>query len=452
MREPRPHQKQFKNSSLGPIPIEWELRKLADYLEGIDAGKSPSCPDRPAVGDEWGILKVSAVRPSGFQALENKAITNLAHINPAFEVRDGDLLITRANTPELVGMTCLVSSSPKRLLLCDKTLRLNVNSTADKRFLFHSSQMSYVRRQIELHATGSSGSMKNIGQRAIGSLLLMAPRRTEQVRIAGVLDTIDDAIRKTEQLIQKLKQMKQGLLHDLLTLGVDENGELRDAERHPEQFRGSSLGHMPKEWKVERVGDLGDVRVGRQRSPHHLHGPNQWPYLRVANVFDGRIDYSDVYSMSFSEQEKSVLGLHPGDILLNEGQTIELVGRAAIYDGEPGAYCFQNSLIRFRSGPRVDARFAIIVFRSWLPRGRFAAVALRTTSVAHLSGERFANMPFAVPSHSEQTRIASVLEASEGRQAAAEAELTKLRLLKAGLMDDLLTGRVRTTAIEGVAA
>ncbi len=72
------------------------------------------------------------------------------------------------------------------------------------------------------------------------------PPLPEQRRIAEILDTLDEAIRKTEQVIAKLQQMKQGLLHDLLTRGIDDNGELRDPERHPEQFKDSPLGRIPR--------------------------------------------------------------------------------------------------------------------------------------------------------------------------------------------------------------
>ena len=81
-------------------------------------------------------------------------------------------------------------------------------------------------------------------------LSVWLPPLPEQRRIAEILDTVDEAIRRTEQVIAKLQQMKQGLLHDLLTRGIDENGELRDPERHPEQFKDSPLGRIPREWEV----------------------------------------------------------------------------------------------------------------------------------------------------------------------------------------------------------
>ena len=80
------------------------------------------------------------------------------------------------------------------------------------------------------------------------------PDRTVHA-IAAVLETVDEAIAKTEAVIAKLKQVRAGLLHDLLTRGLDENGQLRDPVAHPEQFQDSPLGRIPREWEIEPVED-----------------------------------------------------------------------------------------------------------------------------------------------------------------------------------------------------
>lgn len=221
LRDPTRHPDQFKDSPLGRIPREWGACALGTALARIEAGKSPSCPDRPALGDEWGVLKVSAVRPHGFQPRENKAIINAVHVEPAFEVRHGDLLITRANTYELVGLACLVENPPPRLLLSDKTLRLVVdNSKADVRFVFYTLQLPYVRAQIETHATGSSGSMKNIGQETIRALQVKLPPKPEQVAIANRLRAFDERADRERASVAKAHALKAGLMEDLLTGSV----------------------------------------------------------------------------------------------------------------------------------------------------------------------------------------------------------------------------------------
>ena len=166
----------YQESELGWIPKEWRLTTVGSILSGIDAGKSPECPDKPTPAGEWGVLKVSAVQPSGFRSSENKIIENPRFVNPSYEVKDGDLLISRANTYELVGVVCLVRNPQARLLLSDKTLRLRCNpGRIITPFLFQILQQHFVRRQIEINATGTSGSMKNISQPGIRGLRIYSP-------------------------------------------------------------------------------------------------------------------------------------------------------------------------------------------------------------------------------------------------------------------------------------
>ncbi|GHO96293.1 hypothetical protein KSF_063410 [Reticulibacter mediterranei] len=222
VRDPVAHPEEFKEESFLQkrikLPKKWEIQLLKSFLVGIDAGKSPDCPDQPAGAGDWGILKVSAIHPTGFRAEENKVITNPAYIKPAYEVHDGDLLMSRANTSELVGIVCLVSKPRPQLLLCDKTLRLQVNpKNALSEFIFYMLQMPFVRTQIEMHATGSSASMKNISQSSIKNLVILAPSREEQKEIIAILNAHDARITAEENELAKLKQLKKGLMHDLLT-------------------------------------------------------------------------------------------------------------------------------------------------------------------------------------------------------------------------------------------
>ena len=108
-----------------------------------------------------------------------------------------------------------------------------------------------------------------------------------------------------------------------------------------------SLPALPSNWHWITIEQAGNATLGRQRSPRYQHGSNMRPYLRVANVLEDQIDTSDILTMNFDANEFQVYELRRGDILLNEGQSPELVGRPAMYREEiPGA-CFQNTLIRF---------------------------------------------------------------------------------------------------------
>lgn len=133
------------------------------------------------------------------------------------------------------------------------------------------------------------------------------------------------------------------------------------------------------------------------------------PYLRVANVFENRIDTTDVKQMDFSGVFDR-FKLEPGDVLLNEGQTPELLGRPAIYRGEPSGVAFTNSLLRFRAGPNVLPEWALIVFRRHMHFGRFTRESRITTNIAHLSAGRFKTVEFPIPPLTEQKNLIDLVE------------------------------------------
>ena len=99
----------------------------------------------------------------------------------------------------------------------------------------------------------------------------------EQTRIAYILDTVDEAIAQTEAVIAKLKQVRAGMLHDLLSYGLDEHGQLRDPATHPEQFKDSPLGQIPREWDVPKLGDVFSMQAGKFLSSGNITDFGQFP-------------------------------------------------------------------------------------------------------------------------------------------------------------------------------
>jgi type I restriction enzyme S subunit len=156
--------------------------------------------------------------------------------------------------------------------------------------------------------------------------------------------------------------------------------------------------------------------------------------MRVANVHEDRIETHDINHMNFTDAEFERYRLVEGDVLLNEGQSLELVGRSAIYRGEVPDCCFQNTLVRFKASPDVIPEYALYVFRAWLRAGEFRKVARWTTTMAHLGAERFAAMPFPLRPKSSQQAIVDHLDASlssighlAGEINRAAARATRLR-------------------------
>lgn len=180
------------------------------------------------------------------------------------------------------------------------------------------------------------------------------------------------------------------------------------------------LAVLPEGWVWATVEQVGELKLGRQRSPKDHAGPHMRPYLRVANVYEDYIDTSDILEMNFTPQEYETFQLLPGDVLLNEGQSPQYLGRPAIYRNEVPGACFQNTLIRFRATSAVLPEFALSMFRDFMHSGRFMRLSQITTNIAHLSIGRFAPVEFALPPLAEQVRI---VEEVQRRMDLAEAML-----------------------------
>jgi type I restriction enzyme, S subunit len=180
----------------------------------------------------------------------------------------------------------------------------------------------------------------------------------------------------------------------------------------------ATLPALPDGWAWATVGEVGAVQLGRQRAPKHHTGKNMRPYLRVANVYEDRIDFTGVKEMNFTPDEFMTYELKSGDILLNEGQTPDFLGRPAMWRGEFEGYCFQNTLLRFQARAPMNAEFCLLVFRHYLHAKRFKKESQITTNIAHLSSGRFVTIEFPVPPLEEQAEI--VRRVSEGLASAAD--------------------------------
>ncbi len=183
---------------------------------------------------------------------------------------------------------------------------------------------------------------------------------------------------------------------------------------------------IPDTWLWTRVDEAGFVQLGRQRSPQHHSGEHMRPYLRVANVYENHIDTRDVLKMNFTPAEAGRYLLSHGDILLNEGQSKELVGRPAMFRNEVPGACFQNTLVRFRAYDHVVPEYALSLFRYYLRAGHFQSVCKWTTNIAHLGAERFSGMPFPLAPLPEQKRIADKLDALLARVDACRERLDRV--------------------------
>jgi type I restriction enzyme S subunit len=170
---------------------DWPMVQLREVVADLENGWSPKCLDRPAEGGEWGVLKLGAVSFGTFDENQNKALPPHQKPRAALEVRDGQVLISRANITRLVGATALVRETRPRLMLCDKIFRVvwREPSPVIPEFITVILRINEVRRQIETELTGTSPTMKNISKPALLSLTFPVPPIDDQRTLITALDT-----------------------------------------------------------------------------------------------------------------------------------------------------------------------------------------------------------------------------------------------------------------------
>jgi type I restriction enzyme S subunit len=347
-------------------------------------------------------------------------------------VKGGDVLLSIVG---YVGLTAQVPESLTGANLTQTTARIAIQSNLESRYFLHYFRGNRFRQEICRYTKGSAQPGLNLGD--VEVFKVDYPPLPEQRRIAEILDTLDEVIRKTEQVIAKTQQMKQGLLHDLLTRGIDENGELRDPERHPEQFKDSPLGRIPVAWEDPmKMGELEEQRsleLGRGSIISSVdigNCPGTYPIYSSSAKGDGEFGRYGKYM--FEE---------------------ELITWSVDGGGRP----FYRSLHRF-SVTNVCGYLRITRQDQWDYRFVYSLMAFQHAAIrfdyqmkAHPSVIRDLYL-FPRPGLSEQRRIVAVLISNDAHTAQEKTYLEKLMTLKKGLMDDLLTGRVRAPVESEAAA
>lgn len=315
-------------------------------------------------------------------------------------------------------------------------------------FFFH------VAKHAELYLKGQTNGtgIPHVDRELLEAIQVFRPTPSEQQVIAKILDTLDTTIHETESIIGKLKAVKQGLLHDLLTRGIDTNGELRPHQSEaPQLYKTSPLGWIPKEWSI-----CGVLDVAPNDRQCILTGPfgaqlgqadfvaEGVPVLRIGNVQSGYIDWSDLQFVSYRKAvQLGRFSILPGDLLFaRQGAT---TGRNALADERSNGALINYHIIRVAVDTELcEPVYLHALFNSEHSKGQVDQEKGRGTREG-INSKQIASLKFALPPIAEQkglvARINTVNDA-----AANEAELlTKLLLKKTGLMNDLLTGRVRVT-------
>jgi len=406
-------------------------------------------------------------------------------------VRPGDVLISVANSHDLVGKVALIVEPPVRSTLGAFIAVIRAIMPVECRFLYY--QLASPSVQSAIRSTASTTTnISNVNSTKVRATTLTVAPLHEQQRIAEFLDELlsdlDAGVAALGRVQAKLKHYRaavlkaavegqltaewrarnpttepaSALLARILTerrrrweesqlqkfkdAGKEPPKNWKEKYQEPTSPDTTGLPSLPEGWCWATCEQMGDVNLGRQRAPQHHTGAFMRPYLRVANVYEDRIDLNSVYEMNFTPAEFALYEVLPGDILLNEGQSLELVGRSAIYRGELPGTCFTNTLIRFRLYAGLMPALAQTYFRACLRNHRFRKLARWTTNIAHLGGERFAAMEFPVPPIAEQEAIVEAVEAQlsviDHLEADLEAKQKSAQALRQSILRHAFTGQL----------
>lgn len=390
---------------------------------------------------------------------DGRFVDERAHISEAHyerlakhEVVAGDVLV--ASLGELLPRACLAPASLGPAIVKADCIRIRPHPEISATYLMWSLNSPDVRAAVGSSIKGVGRPRVNLGD--LRRLPIPVAPTAEQERIVVAIEEAFSKLDAGQAGLRTVRQLLKHVREAVLAAAVAGNLVPHDPADAPGAKLLADLGvdpiddpHLPllpTSWSWAHVQDVGEVDLGRQRSPKYHNGDNMKPYLRVANVFEDRIDTSDVMEMHFEPEAFERSRLVVGDILLNEGQTPELLGRPAMYRGDPPDVAFTNSLLRFRAGTGIEPEWALLVFRRHMHSGRFTRESRITTNIAHLSAARFKFVEFPVPPAEEQRRIvdefakqSSFIEACER---AVDAGLRRSTALRRSVLKAAFEGRL----------
>jgi type I restriction enzyme S subunit len=411
----------------------WDVKKLRDLADirvsNVDKKIYPS--ERPVKLCNYMDVYTNEYIDGSIQFMEASA--NDAEIE-RFGLNIGDVIITKdSETPDDIGIPTVIHEQIDNLV-CGYHLALirPDNEKIDSIFLSKYLSTSRVANYFALHASGSTRFGLPIG--AIESVEILTPPKQEQTQIATILSTIDRAIEQTEALIAKQQRIKTGLMQDLLTKGIDENGNIRSEETH--EFKDSPLGRIPVEWEVVTTGQVTKSLVPGRDKPD-LDGGGV-PWITIPDIEGMYLDLpKSGLSLSLNAIKVANARLMPkGTVLMS---CVGEFGIATITECDAvanqqlhGFICDQSILPEWliaqinASGNRIDN------------------MATQTT-IKYLNKNGCESILITLPSLKEQVKIISILDNINDLFEKQKKSLNKLRSLKTGLMQDLLTGKVRVT-------
>ena len=413
----------YKETEIGSIPEEWDVTSLSDAFQNLEAGVSVNSDERQNA--DFFVLKTSAISDGLINIDEAKPVVKKEYARLKCPVKKGSIIISRMNTPQLVGACGYVAEDAKGYFLPDRLWQV-INSKPEKydfRWLNYLLNQYRYKNAIHAVATGTSNSMKNISKERLLEIRIPRPSIEEQKFIVKAISDIEALIYDLEKLIKKKQNIFTGTMQSLLS------GKIRISD---------SL------WEKYVIGDIGDFYSGLTVKQKDDFGKGNARYITFLNVLNNTvIDISKLESVQVNEDEYQNEVLK-GDLFFNtSSETPEEVGMCAVLmdsirNTYLNSFCFGFRL----KTKKVYALFFSYYFNSQEGRKIMRVLAQGATRF-NLSKDYFSQTEIELPPYEDQVEIAQTLADMEGDILSLEKKCLKYKAIKQGMMEELLTGKVR---------
>jgi type I restriction enzyme S subunit len=322
---------------LGDVPEHWKALPLRRLIRQVTSGTSVNAIDEPASHGQAGVLKTSCVYTGEFRPEENKAILESELDRATCPVVAGTLVVSRMNTPGLVGAAGLVKNNDPYLFLPDRLWLVSFQD-CDPQFMNYWCKSVSYRGQVQLACSGTSSSMQNLSQDNFYSFIAPLPPTGEQSAIAAFLDRetakIDALIAEQQRLIELLQEKRQAAISNAVTKGLNPNARMKDSGVE-------WLGEVPEHWDVVQIKWLSPVKRGASprpiEDPKYFDDCGEYAWVRISDVSSssGRLEATSQY---LSELGSSLsVKLEPGSLFVSiagsVGKPCITRIKACIHDG-----------------------------------------------------------------------------------------------------------------------
>ena len=288
---------------------------------------------------------------------------------------------------------------------------------------------------LRLGRFGSGASVPTLDRNVFRSLSIVVPPPCEQRKIAAVLGLVQRAIEQQERLIALATELKKALLHKLFTEGL--RGELQ---------KQTEIGPVPESWEVKPLGDyLTEAQYGISVKGGET---GRYAVLRMTNQRKGRIISDDLQYVELTADQFQKFRVQRRDILFNRTNSLDLVGRTAIFDLE-GEFVFASYLIRLRTDPMRLRPFFLNHYFNWHEtQARLKSIATRAVSQSNISATRLRNFLVPVPKTYEQDEIVEKLDCLDQKLSVHARKHAVHAALFRTLLHHLMTARLRVRDLD----